>query len=284
MSDCPDAVPTPTFTTTTKTPDGARLAVFVYAPFGVIDEPVTPYAIYQDGPPVLMLHGNGEDHHDFDLVIGSIASETSVICFDARGQGASSRGSRPLTYELLADDAFQVLDRLGVVDAHVLGFSDGGIEALLMAATHPRRVVSLTCLGANLYPEALTPETRRGIAMTERLSRNAASHSPEAAQTAELMRLMLEQPHIDPSSLGSIACPTWVMSGTDDVVTPEHSSLIAGSIPGARAYVVDGARHDLLHDAPDQVIECLFDAAQRGEDERATAAGNAHASATDASL
>lgn len=276
-----DFAPAPTLECRVTMDDGAELAVFVYSPEGVTDVPGTPFAVTQDTPPVLMLHGNGEDHHDFDLVIGPIASSASVICFDARGQGESTRGTEPLTYELLAHDAFEVLSRLGVTRAHVMGFSDGGIEALIMATTLPLRVASLTCMGANLFPEALTKEAALGIGVTERLCRHAADHDPAAAQEAELMRLMLEQPHIDPASLAGISCPTWVMCGSDDVVVPEHSRLIADSIQNADVYVVQGAGHSLPQDAPDQVIECFVDAAQEAEDAMARRHARRHAEKPD---
>ena len=55
----------------------------------------------------------------------------------------------------MTEDAVRVLDAAGVARAHVLGFSDGAIEGLLMARDYPERVASLTAVGANLSPDGL---------------------------------------------------------------------------------------------------------------------------------
>ena len=111
--------------------DGARIAAFVY---GSLDTAPAP---------VLMLHGNGEEHGIFGPTIDAVVrAGMPVVALDARAQGRSTRGTLPLTYELMAADALAVLDALGVAAAHVLGFSDGGIEGLLLARDHADRVLS----------------------------------------------------------------------------------------------------------------------------------------------
>ena len=140
-------------------PDGATIVAWTYAPAGMTDVPGTPYGIDLCSPPVLMLHGNGEEHGIFGPVIDAVcASGRSVIAVDSRAQGASSRGTAPLTYELMADDAVEVCARLGVPQVHVLGFSDGGILGLLLARDWGAHVLSLTALGANLTPAGLPQE------------------------------------------------------------------------------------------------------------------------------
>ena len=131
--------------------DGARIATFVYGPSGVeLDELLGAH-------PVLALHGNGGTHATFTKVIERlVAAGKGVIAFDARAQGRSTRGSLPLTYEQLADDAIVVLRALGASRVHVVGHSDGGIVALLLARDHGDEVLSIVAGGANLTPESST--------------------------------------------------------------------------------------------------------------------------------
>ena len=138
--------------------DGAQIAAFVYAP------PTLAVAIAEGGPvfseagpaPVLLLHGNGEEHGIFGPIVDAATTAGRVVvAVDSRAQGKSTRGTASFTYELMADDAVAVLDALGVGRTHVAGFSDGAIEALLIARDHPERVASLLSIGANLTPEGV---------------------------------------------------------------------------------------------------------------------------------
>lgn len=256
------------------TADGATIRAFVYAPEGTRDEPGTPFGIDLAVPPVLMLHGNGEEHGIFGPVIDAVvAGGRAVVAVDSRAQGESSRGSAPLSYELMAADACEVMARLGVPEAHVLGFSDGGILGLLLARDEPDHVLSLTALGANLTPAGLPEEDGRWMADAAAANRAWAERGwegatledgtpvpapAEAARTAELLQLMVDQPQIDAASLGAIRCPVTVMAGEFDVVLPAETRRIAEAIPGAREVIVPGAEHTLPKVAPDDVARELL--------------------------
>ena len=255
--------------------DGASIAAFVYAQHGTRDEPGRPFGISGEVPPVLMLHGNGEEHGIFGPVIDAVV-ETGrpVVAIDSRAQGESTRGQAPLTYELMAADAVEVMSRLGVWDCHVLGFSDGGILGLILARDWADHVLSLTASGANLTPAGLPEDDQRFMA--EAAAANAAwaaegwegerdengneVPSPaEAARIAELLQLMVDQPQIDAESLGSIRCPVTIMAGEYDVILPEETERIAAAIPGAGAYIVPGAGHTLPKETPEVMAQVLLE-------------------------
>lgn len=248
-----------------ETGDGAQIATFVYGP---VEGRV-------EADPVLFLHGNGEEHGIFGAQIDALVDKgRCAIGVDSRAQGASTRGSAPLTYELMADDALLVLDALGVQRAHVVGFSDGAIEALLMARDHPERVASVLSMGANLTPEGVLAEDDWDMEGTAEQSEAWAAwleDGPEgidpsimtpsiegARMTAQLMRLMLDEPHIPAESLGSIGCPVTVMVGEFDCIDPAETQRIVDAIPYARKVVVPGADHVLPKCAPDDVSRELL--------------------------
>lgn len=239
------------------TPDGARLAVFVYD--------ARP-ADAAEALPVLCLHGNGGSHMSFEGIAQALCRERAVIVPDMRDQGISTRGDAgELTYELLADDAACVLDALGTARAAVLGFSDGGIEALLLARDHARQVAGIVTMGANLVPEGV--EGTSDMAADEALYRSLEGDFPAAARQAELLRLMLDHPHISPASLAKVACPATIMAGEFDMILPEETERIAAAIPRARKVIVPGAGHSLMRDAPEAVeqeVRALIALAEQG--------------------
>ena len=263
-------------------PDGASIVAWTYAPAGVIDAPGTPYGLDLAVPPVLMLHGNGEEHGIFGPVIDAVCeSGRAVIAVDSRAQGASTRGAAtPLTYELMAADAIEACARLGVPQVHVLGFSDGGILGLLLARDWGAHVLSLTALGANLTPEGLPREDTDWMAYAAAENRRWAAEgeegvtledgtpvpSPaEAAQTAELLQLMVDNPHIDAASLAGVSCPVTVMVGEFDEILPEETDRIVAAIPGARKVVEPGVDHNLPKMAPAAVARELLACVARND-------------------
>lgn len=248
--------------------DGARIATFVYGPA------TKALGELLASDPVLVLHGNGGSHSTFCQVIDTLVSAgKGVIALDARAQGQSSRGTRPLTYELFAADAVAVLEQLGASPVHVVGHSDGGIVALLLARDYPRFVRSIVSGGANLTPEGVIDEwdTAGSVAANrawaaywsacgDRCTRSDAidltllSPAPDAAmRSAELLQLMLDEPHIEAASLGSIRCPACVLVGEHDCIERSQTEAIAAAIPGARLVTVPGVGHSLPRQAPDSV-------------------------------
>ncbi|MBQ6842872.1 MAG: alpha/beta hydrolase, partial [Firmicutes bacterium] len=67
-----------------------------------------------------------------------------------------------------------------------------------------------------------------------------AEHSAKAAAEAEMLGLMVNDPHIDPKELAALAVPTLVIAGDDDMRKDEHTRLIAASIPGAVLKIIHG--------------------------------------------
>lgn len=253
--------------------DDAQIATFAYVPdaFARTADADIADAAAQMPDPLLMLHGNGEEHGIFGQVIDAVcASGRPVVAVDSRAQGKSTRGTAELTYELMADDALAALAALGFGKAHLLGFSDGAIEALVIARDHPELALSLLSIGANLTPDGVDDsfqmeQAAQGLlAWADYWEKGDGSHrdvdpslvSPtpqEARTTAELLHMMVVYPQIDPAGLSQIACPTTVMAGEFDEIKREETDLIHASIPGSRLVIVPGAGHVLPKEAPEDV-------------------------------
>src|SRR5450432_3126606 len=89
--------------------------------------------IYGSGRPLLMIHGNGGSIESFKNNIPYFSKKYKVIVADSRSQGKSKDGNDSLSFEMMADDEAVLLDVLHIDSAYVLGWSDCGINALLLA-------------------------------------------------------------------------------------------------------------------------------------------------------
>ncbi|MBP3036489.1 hypothetical protein J2M53_09510 [Arthrobacter sp. zg-ZUI100] len=70
---------------------------------------------------------------------------------------------------------------------------------------------------------------------------------------AKLVRLWTEEPRINPAVLSAITATTLVISGDRDTIRPDHSLLIAASIPGAQLCILPGATHGLVAEHPELI-------------------------------
>lgn len=191
-------------------------------------------------PPLILLHGNGEDGRYFAGQLAFFSKTRRVYAVDSRGHGQSPRGTAPFTIEQFARDLLDFMDEQDIARTDLLGFSDGGNVALTFALAHPERVSRLVLNGANLDPSGVKPSVQIPIVLGYRIASFFAWRSPKARRNAELLGLMVNEPHIPPEALRGLHMPTLVIAGTRDMIKEAHTRLIADSLPGSRLELVAG--------------------------------------------
>lgn len=121
------------------------------------------YETYGRGRPLVLLHGGASTiQRSFGRQLTEFSRDHLVIAPERRGHGHTGDVPGPYRYADMAEDTADLLDRLEIRGADVVGWSDGGIIALMLAVRRPDLVRRLVVSGANAMPgtEALTPETR----------------------------------------------------------------------------------------------------------------------------
>ena len=202
------------------------------------------YEVYGKGEPLLIIHGNGGSINNFLFQIPYFAKNYQVIIADSRAQGKSVDLKDSLSYEMMADDLNALLDKLQLKSAYVIGWSDGGINGLLLAMRHPDKVKKLAITGANLWPDttAVDPGVYRyAIGENEKLRK--ATVTPKVKAELKLVHLLSYEPHIATEQLHAITCPTLVIGGDHDVILPKHTMLIAESIPNSYLWIIPNSGH-----------------------------------------
>ena len=192
------------------------------------------------GQPMVLLHGNGEDSSYFVHQIAHFSKSYRVIAIDTRGHGQSPRGEKPFAIKQFAEDLKDFLDTRNIAKAIILGFSDGGNIALEFALKYPERVEKLILNGANLFPSGVKPLYQWPIEIGYRVAKMFSNKSVKAKQNAEMLGLMVNEPHIDPSELARLTIPVLVIAGKKDMIKESHTRLIYKSLPDAQMNIIEG--------------------------------------------
>jgi pimeloyl-ACP methyl ester carboxylesterase len=192
------------------------------------------------GRPLILLHGNGERCDYFEHQIGYFSASYRVIAIDTRGHGKSPRGEKPFTIVQFAEDLHDFMDEKGIKKAILLGFSDGGNIALTFALKYPEQVEKMVVDGANLFPSGVKPLYQWPIEIGYRIANLFSKKSEQAKRNAEMLGLMVNEPHIDPAELARLTMPILVVAGTRDMIKDAHTRLIYKSLPNATLSILEG--------------------------------------------
>ena len=206
------------------------------------------YEQYGEGRPLVLLHGNGEDHTIFDEAVEVLAEHFTCIALDSRGHGQSDMVDE-LHYDDMASDLLAFLEALDLWDVVLCGYSDGGIVALL-AARWTDRVTDLIVCGANTRPRALKRRPYLEILWEHR-------RDPNIYNT-----ILLKEPHIPGSDLSAIRARTLVVAGSRDIIREENTRFIAETIPGAELMILPGEDHGSYINPSDRIADIILDYCQ----------------------
>jgi pimeloyl-ACP methyl ester carboxylesterase len=234
------------------------------------------YEIYGQGAPLVLIHGNGGNIAYMKPQIEYFAKKYRVIVLDCRGRGNSELGNDSLTYMQMTKDIIFILDYLHLDSTFVVGRSDGGIIALLMAIYYPEKVKRVVAFAANLSPDttALYPffynqvkEDRKYA--DEMIAKNDTSQNWKVIQQRN--RLMEFQPRISTNDLHKITCPVLVVSCDRDIIREEHSIFIYRNIAKANLCIFTGENHYVTINNPalfNSTAAKYFDEPIKGEEIR----------------
>ncbi|MGC9150646.1 MAG: alpha/beta fold hydrolase [Microbacter sp.] len=219
------------------------------------------YETYGQGDPLLMIHGNGGSIENFKHQIPYFSKKYHVIAVDSRAQGKSIDMRDSLSFEMMADDFNALLDSLHIDSCFVLGWSDGGINGLLLAMRHPDKVKKLAETGANLWPDstAVGDDVKNMQQWYDQLRKETPT--PEVKQQLKLVALDLYQPHIEGNELKEVHCPALIIGGDHDIILPEHTLYIWRHIPHAWLWIVPNSGHATLIEHADcfnKTVDAFF--------------------------
>ncbi len=202
------------------------------------------------GVPLIMLHGNGEDHTIFNKATAVLKKHFTVYAIDTRGHGKSSPVDE-LHYEDMANDVYEFICKLSLEKPIVYGFSDGGIVALILAIKHPEAISQIVASGVNTQPNGLNTINLLIYKITYFFTR------------AKRIKLMLTEPNITDTQLNNIKIPVSVTGGSKDMIKQSHLKHIADSIPNSTLTIFNGEFHGSYVVNSTKIADFIIEAVQK---------------------
>ncbi|WP_064686080.1 alpha/beta fold hydrolase [Rhizobium bangladeshense] len=223
-----------------------------------------------------------------------------VIRYDQRDTGLSTKyppGQPGYTFDDAVDDVFRVLDGYGILNAHVVGFSLGGMVGQGAALKHPERVLSLTAISTSplgmdtsglpssdeawmehMSVEANWADRADAVAYLvddARLTAGTAHPFDEARTRAFLERdfdrsggylsatnhsILFEIGETWQGRLNEMEVPLLVIHGRADPVFPlAHGEALARAVRDASLLKIEGGGHELHHGDWGEIISAIDD-------------------------
>ncbi|HLZ86115.1 MAG TPA: alpha/beta hydrolase [Puia sp.] len=206
------------------------------------------YETYGKGDPLLLLHMNGESMKVFYNQIPWFSQYYRVIAVDSCAHGKSVDASDSLSFEEMADDFNALCDSLHIDSCYVIGWSDGGISALLLALRHPEKIRKMVVSGPNLWPDTtgVVPYIFHLMERTADSLHHKGSLTAAEKNLLKTTELDLYQPHITLEQLHAIKCPTMVVGGDHDAIPSLHLWQMAQNIPQSYLWIVPNSGHSVV--------------------------------------
>lgn len=229
------------------------------------------YEEYGEGPVLLLLHGGLGSIHDFARVIPELSDHFRIIAPDSPGHGRSERADS-LSYQLMASLFSEFIDLLNLDSVYIMGYSDGGNTALILASQRPDKVKRIVVSGADSNTDGYSPEALGFIqGMTPELVKaympewltDYQNKNPQKDQWEQFIndsrKMWLEKVVISDDHMRQIKSRTLIVLGDRDVITLEHGLHMFRSINSSEFCVLPNTPHETFMVNPDLINRMAID-------------------------
>ena len=216
---------------------------------------------------VVALHGGMSNSDELlDPIGAAIGERYRVVAFDRRGHGRTTDTDAAFHYDDMATETIGVLETVVGGPAHLIGWSDGGNVALLVALRRPELVGRLVLIGANFHFDGLRPLDVGPDSPVFALIQSAyAERSPDGADhfgvvAEKSMKMFASEPTLTIEDLRRIAPPALVLVGDDDMIELSHTCAMYEALPAGQLSVIAASSHLVPMEKPAEVsrVSCDF--------------------------
>ena len=216
-----------------------------------------------DGEAIVLLHGGLSKTSSWDyLLVPALVADFHVFAYDRTGHGFTAARPGSLHFSFQTHEAIAYLETVVKEPAHLVGYSDGAVIALLVAIQRPDLVKSVICIGGNYHYSGVDYEMGEPSVSEEDLAEYTLV-SPDAPHTLlekviRMFKIWETEPDISKQQLAQIQCPVLVVSGDDDMVSLKHTQELYEALALGQLAVLPGTSHALVKEKPELFITLMM--------------------------
>jgi len=209
-----------------------------------------------DGEAVVLLHGGLSKTSSWDyLLVPALENDFHVFAYDRTAHGFTADRPGSLHFDFQTKEAIAYLETVVKEPAHLVGYSDGAVIALMVAIQRPDLVQSIVSIGGNFNHSGVDYPMGEPTVSEEDLAEYTLI-SPDAPHTllekvTKMFAIWETEPNISKEELSTIQCPVLVVSGDDDMITLKHTQELYEALPLGQLAVLPGASHALVKEKPE---------------------------------
>ncbi|GAA1620710.1 alpha/beta fold hydrolase [Actinoplanes couchii] len=205
------------------------------------------YEIHGSGKPVILLHGGLGSGEMFTPMLPAFTADHQVILPDLQGHGRTADIDRPISLPEMARDVAALIDHLGLVKPHVVGFSLGAGVALRLAIAAPEKVGRLVSGSAGIrrsafFPELLEQQAQVNGAAAEfmkdtpmyELYQRVAPRPEDFPRLLDKIGASMQQDYDLTEEIRGLRVPTMIVGADADMVPASHWTEVFALLDGGR--------------------------------------------------
>jgi pimeloyl-ACP methyl ester carboxylesterase len=232
------------------------------------------YEEYGKGMPLILLSGGGigQSIKDYERCIPELAKHYRVIAPDTPGQGRSELPDS-LTYQVITEFMSQFIDSLKLDSAYVMGFSDGGIVGILLAAKRSDKVKKVIASGPNngkrgaALPPGVPLDSLKpmSLSMFEKVNKSLIEEYMKKLPRdwkkyqRDLDKMVYAKEYFPDSVYASIHIPVMIVLGDQDMISIEHGNEMHQKIKGSQFCVLPNTTHYVFIEKPELINKIAID-------------------------
>ena len=234
------------------------------------------YELHGEGEPIIFSHGWLEDCSIWDSQVESFAKNYAVILYDHRGHGRSDKPRGDYSVQVLSNDLYSLVQKLKLEKATLVGFSLGGMAALIFALEHPGKVSKLVLVGTTAKM-ALTVHIIRVLryvtpykTVARMVCKRRFYKPSKQIVEDELVKAMRVERHTAYDCLkeftknydirnrvSKIEVPTLIIVGEKDKINLKASQYLNREIKGSELRIVSGSGHTVMVEKTEEFNQIL---------------------------